>query len=223
MTHFQEGEDNHTLAVFTWVASQLCEHKTGLHVSSSIYCKPLMGLSFHTLTLVPAERCTACIVKYVVLNRKTLPLTLKVANHWRNLLGKYHDTLAWLLSRLTAYSPHLQLPASCRILRAQKLWVPLGFKIQLCKCFPLYHVINCYKHWKASTDETFLFNCLKRHGPTEIKSEAGRRSHAYWNLVRCKSHKATQSVDAPFSLIKPNPRSSQRHSSQETQNQVIEF
>lgn len=118
------------LAVFTWVATQLCEHNTGLHVSSSIYCKPLMGLSFHTLTLVPAERCTACIVKYVVLNRKTLVCKLQTTGgiFWASTMTHWHVCSPDL--QLTAYSLLSPLTAAFLLLyfRSSKTVSTIGFQ-----------------------------------------------------------------------------------------------
>lgn len=69
---------------FRWLASQFCEQTLdSSSISSSIYCKMLMALSFHTLTWLWVQNCTAYIVIHTVLNRRTSPLTPQAANRWR--------------------------------------------------------------------------------------------------------------------------------------------
>lgn len=83
------------------------------------------------------------------------------------------------------------LPLTVFISKPQILWIPLDFKIQLWKCSPSCRVINCHNIGRQVQMNLFFCICLKRHGPTEIKSEAERSFNSEWRVVRYKSQRAS--------------------------------
>lgn len=125
---------------FRWVTSQFCEQTLDFSsVSSSIYCKMLMASSFHTLTWLRAQSCTAYIVIHTVLHGRTSPLTPQAAGGWKNLLSKSQNMLVLFISK----HPTIQLLASyCVYFKSSELMDTTGLQNP---ALWMFSFMLCYK------------------------------------------------------------------------------